>query len=146
MPDELLKKNQEVFKIKPIGYVKNEFFESAESEKMRQKNSYIVIYPEFQEGLYGIEESNFLNVIFYFHKSVGYTLKGARRRGVIRGIFASRSPRRPVSLGLTLVKLLEKKGNKLKVKGLDAINGTPVLDIKPYVGKMDNPTFPTNNP
>ena len=146
MPDELLKKNQEVFKIKPIGYVKNEFFESAESEKMRQENSYIVIYPEYQEGLYKIEESNFLNVIFYFHKSVGYTLKGTRRRGVTRGIFASRSPRRPVPLGLTLVKLLEKKGNKLKVKGLDAINGTPVLDIKPYVGKMDNLTFPPNNP
>ena len=146
MPDELLKKNQEVFKIKPIGYVENEFFESAKPKKMRQENSYIVIYPEYQEGLYKIEESKFLNIIFYFHKSTGYTLKGIRRRGEMRGVFASRSPRRPVPLGLTLVKLLERKGNKLRVKGLDAINGTPVLDIKLYVKEMDDPTFPTNNP
>jgi tRNA-Thr(GGU) m(6)t(6)A37 methyltransferase TsaA len=56
---------------------------------------------------------------------------------VPRGVFATRSPNRPNPIGLTVVELLERKGNILKVKGIDMLDGTPLLDIKPYVPKFD---------
>jgi len=136
--------NKKIFKIHPIGYVENSFFESDDPEKIRKEDSHIVIYPEYEEGLYRIEEYEFLNVIFYFHKSSGYSLKRKRKEGEIKGVFASRSPHRPCPLGLTLVKLMKRERNRLKVKGLDAINGTPVLDIKPYVEKIDSVSLHQN--
>ena len=60
------------------------------------------------------------------------------------GLFASRTPRRPNGIGLTIVELLKVEGNVLHVKGLDAINGTPVLDIKPYIKKIEESTEKKN--
>jgi len=121
------------FPVYPIGYVESSFPEPEDPEKMREKESSLIVYPEYEEGLYRIEESDFLDVLFYFHKSSGYTLKGKRRGGRVKGVFASRSPYRPSPIGLSKVKLLKREKNRLRVKGLDAINGTPILDIKPSI-------------
>ncbi|HUX58330.1 MAG TPA: TrmO family methyltransferase [Bacteroidales bacterium] len=117
--------------IKPIGIVRNDFVEPADPFEMVKHQSRIVIYPEFSEGLYKIEQSEFIDITFHFHKSEGYRLKGPIYDGEFKGVFASRSPRRPNALGNTTVKLIAREGNELIVKGLDAINDTPVLDIKP---------------
>lgn len=124
---------QKVFSVHSIGYVESSFLEPQDPEKMREEESSLLIYPDYEEGLYKIEESDFLDVIFYFHKSSGYTLKGKRRGGRIKGVFASRSPHRPCPIGLSKVELVKREKNRLRVRGLDAINGTPILDIKPSI-------------
>ena len=122
----------------PIGYVENDYLEPKYNEEVYQKVSKIVIKKELEEGLYRIEELEKLYILFYFSKSEGYKLIHRRRYdGEISGVFASRSPYRPNGIGLTLVEFLKVEGNILYVKGLDAINGTPVLDIKPYIKETE---------
>jgi tRNA (adenine37-N6)-methyltransferase len=117
----------------PIGYVENDYLEPVYDEDRFRKISKIVLNKELAEGLYRIEDFGELYILFYFSKSKGYKLIHRRRQdGEISGVFASRSPYRPNGIGLTVVELLKVENNVLYVKGLDAINGTPVLDIKPY--------------
>jgi tRNA-Thr(GGU) m(6)t(6)A37 methyltransferase TsaA len=123
-------------KVKPIGFVKNKLTKSM--QKKRKYNSEIIIHPEYENGLTGIEEFSHLNVVFWMnriHPKERKNLK-ARPRGrsdmPLIGVFATRSPHRPNPIGLTLVELLRRKRNILIVKGLDAMSGTPILDIKPY--------------
>jgi tRNA-Thr(GGU) m(6)t(6)A37 methyltransferase TsaA len=123
--------------INVIGYVKSEFTGPADPVAMREKESTIVIEPDYGDGLYRIEENQWLTVIFYFHQSDGYKLQSTRRDGQFTGVFASRSPKRPGALGVTTVRLLERRGNELRVRGLDALDGTPVLDLKPYAPLFD---------
>ncbi|GAB6138632.1 tRNA (N6-threonylcarbamoyladenosine(37)-N6)-methyltransferase TrmO [Halanaerobaculum tunisiense] len=120
-----------------IGVIKSKFTEPVGPEEMQQQESTIVINPEYEAGLYKIEDVDYLQVIFNLHHAEGYTLQGPRRYGEERGVFASRSPKRPNSIGVTTVKLLNRDDNKLLVTGLDAIDGTPVLDLKPYAVMMD---------
>jgi len=93
----------------------------------------IVVFPEFAEGLEGLEGFSHIIVLFQFHKASGSKLKvlppGESRP---RGVFATRSPHRPNPLGMTVLKLLGRDGRVLEVAGLDLVDGTPVLDIKPY--------------
>ncbi len=116
--------------IKPVGYVCNEFNDPADHHKIKEKPSTIIIHDDFLEALLNIKECDYLDVIFWFHKSEGYVLSGKIPSGRERGVFASRSPRRPNPIGITTVKLIECKKNILIVEGLDAINNTPVIDIK----------------
>ena len=89
---------------------------------------------ELADGLFRLEESEKVLVLFIFDRSEGYDLrvhpKGDVRNPLV-GVFASRSPRRPNPIGVTVVKLLKVEGNMLTVSGLDAWEGTPVVDIKP---------------
>ena len=126
---------QRIF-VKTIGFVRNELTE----DEVRDQNcdSDVVIYKEYEAGLEGIEDFSHLNIIFWMdriRRSERKLLK-ARPRGhqdmPMLGIFATRSPHRPNPIGLTLVKLVERKGNILRVNGLDALNDTPILDLKPY--------------
>ncbi|MCS4541607.1 MAG: tRNA (N6-threonylcarbamoyladenosine(37)-N6)-methyltransferase TrmO [Euryarchaeota archaeon] len=123
-------------KIKPIGFVKTDA--SEEQVKSRKTISEIILNKKLSKALDGIEDFSHLFVIFSLHKiseDEKRTLKVHPRGRLdmpLLGIFATRTPFRPNPIGLTLVKLLKRKGNVLKVKGLDAINGTPVLDIKPF--------------
>lgn len=122
------------YTIHPIGYVKNEFdniVKKPEIEELKSKVSIIEILEEFSEGLFKIEEQEFINVIFYFDKSEkDYSLICNTPMGEERGVFACRSPKRPNLLGTTTVKLIKREGNKLYVTGFDAINNTPIIDIK----------------
>jgi tRNA (adenine37-N6)-methyltransferase len=122
----------------PIGYVENDYLEPGHNEEICEKISKIIIEKDLMDGLYRVEELEKLYILFYFSKSKGYKLIHRRRYdGEMSGVFASRSPYRPNGIGLTLVELLKVEGNVLHVKGLDAINGTPVLDIKPYMKDIE---------
>ena len=122
-----------------IGIVRNQFKESTDLDQIRNTISIINIKPGFEEGLHKIEEREALKIIYYFHLSGAYRLKGPRHDGEVRGVFNSRSPHRPSRIGISTVKLLERNGNSLKVIGLDALDRTPVLDIKPYDPDLDQP-------
>ena len=124
--------------IEIIGHVRNnrESASPSEADQMKQEISYIDIDGKFGDGLFRIEKFSHLNVLFYFHKSSGYELQLTTRSGEFRGVFASCAPIRPSLIGLTTVKLIERDGNTLKVTGLDALNGTPVLDIKPVINQL----------
>lgn len=128
----------ETIEMIPVGYAENDYIEPVYNEEVYKKVSKIVLKEEFTDGLYRIEDFEKLYVLFYFSKSKGYELIHRRRYdGEISGVFASRNPHRPNKIGLTVVKLLKVEGNVLHVKGLDAINGTPVLDIKPYIKRTE---------
>ena len=117
-----------------IGHVENEFDEPTTPEKIRAAESRIVLDPTLTEGLKGLDPGRQIMVVYYFHRSDGYDLcqhpRGDRSRPQ-RGVFALCSPRRPNPIGVTVVELVAIAGNVLRVRGLDAINGTPVLDLKP---------------
>jgi tRNA-Thr(GGU) m(6)t(6)A37 methyltransferase TsaA len=117
-----------------IGHVENDFDEPASPSKIQAVESRIVLDPSLVEGLQGLEPGRRVMVVFCFHRSQGFDLlqhpRGDRSRPR-RGVFALRSPRRPNPIGVTVVDLVAVKGNVLRVRGLDAINDTPVLDLKP---------------
>jgi tRNA-Thr(GGU) m(6)t(6)A37 methyltransferase TsaA len=122
--------------LQPIGYVHNAFSEPVPGEILRASESEILLHPCLTAGLEGLEPGHPILILFYFHRSEGYDLtqhpRGDQRRPK-RGVFSLRSPRRPNPIGLTEVKLLAIEENLLRVAGLDAIDGTPVLDIKPVI-------------
>lgn len=121
-----------------VGYVKSTFKEPVFDEKMYSSISFIEIYPDFAEALDGVDEFDKIQILFHFDKSHGYKLKQKRRTdGKLVGLFATRSPHRPNGIGITTVNLLSVDGLTLEVEGLDAIDGTPVIDIKPYTSKFD---------
>jgi tRNA-Thr(GGU) m(6)t(6)A37 methyltransferase TsaA len=100
--------------------------------------SQIEVFKEFEEGLKDIEGFSHIIVIYWFHNSQRYhLLVKTPWDDNLHGLFATRSSHRPCPLGLTVVELLARENNVLKVKGLDAIDGTPLLDIKPYVPSID---------
>jgi tRNA (adenine37-N6)-methyltransferase len=117
-----------------VGHVENAFDEPVAPDVIRAAPSRIVLDARFVAGLKGVEPGQRLMVIFYFHHSRGYELQQHPRGDLSRprrGVFALRSPRRPNPIGVTVVDVLAVSGNLLDVEGLDAINGTPVLDLKP---------------
>ncbi|HDR90716.1 MAG TPA: tRNA (N6-threonylcarbamoyladenosine(37)-N6)-methyltransferase TrmO [candidate division Zixibacteria bacterium] len=94
----------------------------------------IEIYPEFAEGLEGLEKLDAIVVVFNFDRSEGFSMKVTPpHRDTECGVFASRSPRRPNAIGVSTLKLLSVEGNIIRVHGLDMLDGTPVLDIKPDI-------------
>ncbi len=99
----------------------------------------IEIDEAFKDGLDGIESCEYIIVLFVFDRSQGWNAKvtppGARQA---RGVFATRSPHRPCPIGMTVVRLVKREGRFLHVKGIDAFDQTPVLDIKPYVSSIDS--------
>lgn len=127
-------RSKESITYEAIGRVENEFDEPVTPDAMRSAESRIVLDPALTEGLTGLEPGQQVMVLFYFHRAQGYDLtqhpRGDRSRAE-RGVFALRSPRRPNRIGVTMVELLAIEENVLRVRGLDAINGTPVLDLKP---------------
>lgn len=117
-----------------IGHVENDFDEPVAPEEICSAESRIVLDPALAEGLTGLEPGQQVMVVFHFHRSQGYELQQHPRGDPTRprrGVFALRSPRRPNPIGVTVVDLVAIEGNVLRVRGLDAINGTPVLDLKP---------------
>ncbi|CAG8999522.1 MAG: hypothetical protein CENE_01501 [Candidatus Celerinatantimonas neptuna] len=100
----------------------------------------IVLSDEYADGLKDIEGFSHLYVLFHLHRC-----HGKSRLKVMpfldtkeRGVFATRSPKRPNPLGLSIVELIRRDGRTLYVRGLDLLNGTPVIDIKPYIQSFDN--------
>jgi formylmethanofuran dehydrogenase subunit E len=129
LPDE-----ERAIVYRAIGYVKNGFDEPASPSEIRAVESLVVIDPSLVAGLQGLEPGQRIMIVFCFHRSEGFDLlqhpQGDPNRPR-RGVFALRSPRRPNPIGVTVVDLVAIQANVLRVQGLDAINGTPVLDLKP---------------
>lgn len=129
----------------PIGFVKNNVTEP-KRENWESVISEIIINEGLKEALSRIEEFSQIIVIYWMHKIspsqrsvVKVHPKGDQNLPLV-GVLASRSPARPNPIGITTVKILERRENVLKVIDLDAIDGTPVLDIKPYIPGNDSPT------
>ena len=98
----------------------------------------IEVFDKYAEGLTDIEGFSHIQIVYFFHKSRDYSLLGKPfLEDKLHGIFAIRSPHRPNHLGISVVRLLERKGNLLKVEEIDVFDKTPLLDIKPYVPKFD---------
>src|SRR5690554_4884013 len=115
----------------PIGHVKNAIREPREGFSKKNETSILDLLPQFAEGLYRLDDSSYIDVLFYFDRSDSYQLQGPIFTGEVKGVFASRSPRRPNGIGVTTVRLQKVERNKVWVSGLDAMDGTPILDIKP---------------
>jgi tRNA-Thr(GGU) m(6)t(6)A37 methyltransferase TsaA len=132
---------QRSLELKPIGIIHSPFknmgkapYQGYKSEEISQ----IEVFKEFEQGLKDIEGFSHIVVIYWFSKSQGYhLLVKTPWDDSLHGLFTTRSPHRPCPLGLTVAKLVARENNILKVKGLDAIDGSPLLDIKPYVPSVD---------
>jgi len=128
-------------KLKPIGIIHSPYKNTGEAPYQGDKSegiSQIEVFKEFEEGLKDIEGFSHIIVIYWFHESQGYhLLVKTPWDDILHGLFTTRSPHRPCPLGLTVVELLSREKNVLIVKGLDAIEGTPLLDIKPYIPGVD---------
>jgi len=131
--------NNSVYTVKPVAFVKNHRY-IANDDVWGDITSEIELVDLFpKECLVGIEDFSHLEIIFYFHElpdeEVVFDVRYPRGNTSypMTGIFAQRGRARPNKLGATIVELLEKRERSILVKGLDAINGTPVLDIKPVM-------------
>jgi tRNA-Thr(GGU) m(6)t(6)A37 methyltransferase TsaA len=129
----------------PIGYVVNSIPSTPKPEYDWQGViSEIAIRPQLAGGLEGLQRYSHIIVIYWAHKATAASrialrvrFKGDPARPMV-GVFASRSPYRPNSICQKVARLLEVKDSSLKVEGLDAINGTPILDIKPFIPRIDS--------
>jgi len=127
----------------PIGYVKRDAGDDGHPyEELRARPARIVLDPALTDGLLGLEPGSDIVVIYCFHRSTDYELQ-LHPRGdpsrPIRGVFATRSPRRPNPIAITSAHIEGITGNVLEVVGLDALDGSPVLDIKPHASYFDSP-------
>ncbi len=125
----------------PIGYVRSPHTDTAAIPKgpgaTHEAEGTLEIRPELEAGLTDIDGFSHLYVIWVFHQAEGYELlvtppTDDRQHGV----FATRSPHRPNPIALTVVELLGREGPRLRVRGLDMLDGTPILDIKPYLSNV----------
>ena len=129
--------------LRPVGLVHNQV-EDVYLHDYEEVESEIVVSQELEEGLEGIEEYSHLEVFYYFHRleEEQITLRRHpkdRKDLPVVGIFAIRTQLRPTPIGASVVQLLGRRGNVLRVRGLDAVNGSPVLDIKPYTPRLQVP-------
>jgi len=127
---------------KPIGIIHSPFAEpkGAPIQPPAALNTpgTVVLFPEYQEGLQDLEGFSHLFLIYHFHLSQQYNLKVTPFLDVTkRGVFATRAPARPNPIGLSVVRLERLEGCTLHILDVDVVDGTPLLDIKPYVPAFD---------
>ncbi len=127
--------------VNPIGVVHCPYktrTEAPHQGRLSDTVSEIEIFDTYAEGLKDIEKHPHLIVLSWFDRSDRTALTATPpHTGVEHGVFATRSPERPNPVGLCVVDLIERKGTRLKVRGLDSIDGTPVIDLKPYSPGID---------
>jgi tRNA-Thr(GGU) m(6)t(6)A37 methyltransferase TsaA len=129
------------YTMRPVGHARTPFTGVAQVPKghgaEHAAEGVLEILPEFEEGLTDIDGFSHLYVLWTFHRSEGWELLGIPPTDTRpHGVFATRSPRRPNPLGLTVVELLGREGPRLRVRGVDMLDGTPILDIKPYLSSV----------
>ncbi len=127
--------------MKPIGYIRSEYTDTSQVPKglgaKHTMEGVLEVLPEFEAGLQDIDGFSHLIILWVFHKSADFELVGKTPTdGRVHGVFSTRSPRRPNSIGLTNVELSHREGRFLHLKGIDMLDGTPVLDIKPYTSSI----------
>lgn len=130
-----------MFTFEPIGFVHTPHTETSNIPKgpgaKHDAEGELVLRPELEAGLTDIEGFSHLFVIWVFDRSDGYELVGPHPVDPTpHGVFSTRSPRRPNPIALTVVELLRREGNRLIVRGVDMLDGSPILDIKPYLSSI----------
>ena len=126
-------------KLKPIAVVRNGI--RGQTDDWDVVESRLVFEPEYVPGLEGLERFRHIWVIFGFHKKRGWVAKVHPMHDPSRplvGVFATRSPTRPNKVGLTKVELVGVRGRTVTVKGLDAFDGSPVWDVKPFEDDIED--------
>lgn len=134
MPDEIV--------YNPVGFVRSPFKSSKgtpiQPKEAKGVKAQVFVKKEYSEGLKDLEGFSHIILICHLHLSKGYNLKVRPfMDDNLRGVFSTRAPKRPNSIGLSTVKLNKVEGNILFVEEIDILDGTPVLDIKPYVPEFD---------
>jgi tRNA (adenine37-N6)-methyltransferase len=130
-----------MFTSQPIGFISTSYNDTKQIPKglgaKHNAEGVLTILPELEAGLTDIEGFSHIFVIWEFHHSEGFELLGTPPfDNRPHGVFATRSPRRPNPIGLTVVEFLRRDGAKLHVRGVDMLDGTPILDIKPYLSSI----------
>ena len=130
-----------MFTPRPIGFVRSPYTETKDVPKglgaKHDVDGVLEILPEFEIGLTDIDGFSHLIVLWMFHHAEGFALLGTPPSDDRpHGVFATRSPQRPTPIGLTTVELLGREGCRLRVAGVDMLDGTPILDIKPYLSNV----------
>ena len=129
------------FVLKPIGVIHSPFLKKSQvpiqASRSKAKGT-LEIYPEYIEGLQDLEGFSHIILLYIFHKSSGYSLLVKPfLDDQLHGLFATRYPLRPNPIGLSIVRLETRYGSMLDVEGVDVLDGTPLVDIKPYVPEFD---------
>lgn len=126
----------EVVRFRPIGILHSPYKTLDETPRwygISEEEAVVEVFEEFEEGLDGIDRYDRIDLLLYFHLARTDLLKvKPPHDNKPRGVFAARSPHRPNPIGLSTAELIERKGRFLRIKHVDAVDGTPVLDIKPH--------------
>lgn len=127
----------------PIGFVRSPFREPAgvpiQPSRGRDIDAWVELLPELADGLSDLDGFSHIILVCHLHRSRGFSLKVVPfLDDVPRGVFATRAPRRPNPIGLSVVRLVEIVASTIHFRGVDLLDGTPVLDIKPYVPELDD--------
>ena len=130
-----------MFTSRPIGFVSSPYKDASQVPKglgaKHEADGVLKILPEFEAGIIDIEGFSHLIVIWEFDRSRGFELTASPPSdNRSHGVFATRSPLRPNPIALTTVELLRSDGTELHVRGVDMLDGTPILDIKPYLSNI----------
>jgi tRNA (adenine37-N6)-methyltransferase len=129
------------FHLRPIGIIHTPFTEKSHTPiqaSLSQAAGTVEVHQEFVAGLQDLEGFSHIILLYVFHESSDYSLLVKPfLDDQLRGLFATRYPARPNPIGLSVVKLISRQGFILQVEGLDMLDGTPLLDIKPYVPDFD---------
>ena len=128
---------------KPIGLIRTPFKELSlvpmQSIKARNIDGYIEIYPEYAEGLKDLEGFSHLIILFFMYKVKDFSLiVKPEISSEMRGVFSTRSPKRPNPIGFTVVKLIKIESLTISIRGVDMLDSTPLIDIKPYIPESDS--------
>jgi tRNA-Thr(GGU) m(6)t(6)A37 methyltransferase TsaA len=128
----------------PIGVIHSPFRTPEEAPRQgvyTEEVSIIEVFEEFAPALKGIESFAYLIILYWADRAARDVLKSRRHKqyGEDRGVFASRSPARPNPICLSVCEVLGMEGNRIKVRGLEALDGSPLLDIKPFIRQLDCP-------
>ncbi|MDI6824510.1 MAG: tRNA (N6-threonylcarbamoyladenosine(37)-N6)-methyltransferase TrmO [Bacillota bacterium] len=136
------------FQVRPVGLIHTPFRQRGEAPRQgrfSREEALIEIFPAFAEGLLGVEHSRYLLVLYWCDRADRERLVTVTPHGPEpRGVFACRSPSRPNPIALCVAELVSREGNRLVVRGVDALDGSPLVDIKPYVPDLD--CVPTDAP
>jgi len=129
------------FTMRPIGSVRSPYADVSQVPRgpgtKHEAEGVLEIAPEFEAGLADIEGFSHLYVLWVFDRADPASLVGTPPTDDRpHGVFATRSPARPNAIGLTVVRLLGREGRRLRVHGVDMLDGTPILDIKPYLSSV----------
>ena len=129
------------FTLRPIGIVRSPYHDTGEiprgPDTRHEAEGTLELNPELEPGLMDIEGFSHLYVLWVFDRVAAVSLTATPPTDTRpHGVFATRSPARPNRIGLTVVSLIRRDGSKLLVRGVDMLDGTPVLDIKPYLSSV----------